>query len=103
MFANGNVYVVILAVLFSMSFIVMSLFYVNKLFANDTKEILVRFILLIFTALVAVWVVDKVVAVKINLLSDDEDTQLFDLIKTLVLMIFSYYFGTRNKNEITKE
>jgi hypothetical protein len=85
MFANGNVYVVILAVLFSMSFIVMSLFYVNKLFANDTKEILVRFILLIFTALVAVWVVDKVVAVKINLLSDDEDTQLFDLIKTWFL------------------
>ena len=103
MFAANNVYVIILAVLFSMSFIAVCLFYVNKLFANDTKEILVRFILLIFTALVAVWVVDKVIAFKINLLSDDEDSELFDLIKTLVLMIFSYYFGTRNKNEITNE
>lgn len=103
MFANGNVFLVALSVLFSMSFIVMSLYYVNKLFANDTKEILVRFILLIFTALVGVWVVDKVIAFKINLLSEDEDRELFDLIKTLVLMIFSYYFGTRNKQENIKE
>lgn len=87
------------AVLFSMGFIVGSLYYVNKLFANDTKEILVRFILLIFTALVGVWVVDKIVAFKINLLSEDNDKELFDLIKTLVLMIFSYYFGTRGKSE----
>lgn len=87
------------AILFSMGFIVGSLYYVNKLFANDTKEILVRFILLIFTALVGVWVVDKIVAFKINLLSEDNDKELFDLIKTLVLMIFSYYFGTRGKSE----
>ena len=25
-----------------------------------------------------------------------EDKELFDLIKTLILMIFSYYFGTKN-------
>lgn len=103
MFSNTNTYVIILAVIFSMSFIGTSLYYVNKLFANDTKEILVRFILLVFTALVGVWVVDKVIAFKINLLSEDEDNELFDLIKTLVLMIFSYYFGTRKKNENTIE
>ena len=103
MFSNANIFVTISSVLLSMSFIVMSLYYVNKLFANDTKEILVRFILLIFTGLVAVWVVDKVIAFKINLLSEDEDRELFDLIKTLVLMIFSYYFGTRNKQENIKE
>ena len=62
----------------------------------------VPFILLIFTALVGVWVVDKVIAFKIKLLPDDQNAQLFDLIKTLVLMIFSYYFGTKtaeNKKE----
>lgn len=99
MFSNDNIWVVMFAILFSMGFIVGSLYYVNKLFANDTKEILVRFILLIFTALVGVWVVDKIVAFKINLLSEDNDKELFDLIKTLVLMIFSYYFGTRGKSE----
>jgi hypothetical protein len=65
------------------------------MFANDTQEILVRFILLVFTALVGVWVVDKVIAFKIKLLDDEQDKQLFDLIKTLVLMIFSYYFGSK--------
>lgn len=103
MFSGTNIFLIISSVLFSMSFIVMSLYYVNKLFANDTKEILVRFILLIFTALVGVWVVDKVIAFKVNLLSEDEDRELFELIKTLVLMIFSYYFGTRNKQENIKE
>lgn len=99
MFSNTNIYVIILAVIFSMSFIGVSLYYVNKLFANGTKEILVRYILLVFTALVSVWVVDKVVAFKINLLSNEEDNELFDLIKTLVLMIFSYYFGTKDNTK----
>jgi hypothetical protein len=69
------------------------------MFANDTQEILVRFILLVFTALVGVWVVDKVIAFKIKLLDDQQDAQLFDLIKTLVLMIFSYYFGSKKSVE----
>jgi hypothetical protein len=90
------------AVLLGLAFIIASLYFVNKMFANDTQEILVRFILLVFTALVGVWVVDKVIAFKIKLLDDEQDAQLFDLIKTLVLMIFSYYFGSKkgieNKN-----
>ena len=69
------------------------------MFANDTQEILVRFILLVFTALVGVWVVDKIIAFKIKLLDDQQDAQLFDLIKTLVLMIFSYYFGSKKSIE----
>ena len=80
----------------AMSFIIGTLYFVNKLFGDNTQEILVKFILLVFTSLVGVWVVDKVIAFKINLLSDQQDNQLFDLIKTLILMIFSYYFGTKN-------
>ena len=72
------------------------------MFANDTQEILVRFILLVFTALVGVWVVDKIIAFKIKLLDDEQDKQLFDLIKTLVLLIFSYYFGTKKSVENKK-
>ena len=74
----------------------------TKLFANSTQEILVKFILLVFTALVSVWMVDKVIAFRINLLTDEQDNNLFDLIKTLILMIFSYYFGTQ-KSEGKKE
>lgn len=99
MFSSENTYIMILGVILSMTFIACSLYFVNKLFANDTQEILVRFILLIFTALVALFIVDKVVAFKIKLLSDENNNQLFDLIKTLVLMIFSYYFGTKKINK----
>jgi len=82
-----------------MAFIMFCVYYVNKLFVNQTKEILVRFILLVFASLVGVFIVDKVIAFKINLLSDEQNNQLFDLIKTLTLMIFSYYFGTQKSNK----
>jgi hypothetical protein len=95
MFSYPNVWVMILAVFTGMAFIGFSVHYVNKLFVNHTQEILVRFILLVFASLVGVFVVDKVIAFKINLLSNEQNNQLFDLIKTLTLMIFSYYFGTQ--------
>jgi hypothetical protein len=89
----------IIGVLLGLIFISSSLYFVHRLFANNTQEVLVKFILLVFTALAGVWVVDKVIAFKINLLSDEQDSNLFDLIKTLILMIFSYYFGTKNNNK----
>jgi hypothetical protein len=85
----------VFAVVLSMAFIMACVYYVNKLFVNHTRDILVRFILLVFASLVGVFIVDKVVAFKIALLSDTQNDQLFDLIKTLTLMIFSYYFGTQ--------
>jgi hypothetical protein len=90
----------LLGVFFGMAFIVGSVLYINKLIANNTKDLLVRFILLIFTSLVAVFVVDKVIAFKMPLLTDEQNNQLFDLIKTLTLMIFSYYFGTQKGDKI---
>jgi len=90
-----------LGVLLGLAFIIVSIYTVNRLFANDTKEVLVKFILLVFTSLVAIFIVDKIIAFKIKLLTDEMNNQLFDLIKTLVLMIFSYYFGT--KNGVAKE
>jgi hypothetical protein len=95
MFSTGNNIVTIIAVLICLALVMTSIYFVNKMFANDTQEILVRFILLVFTALVSIYVIDKIVAFKINVLSQDEDRELFDLIKTLILMIFSYYFGTK--------
>ena len=99
MFSNPNLWVMFTGVLLGLGLISTALFFVYKLFANNSQEVLVRFILLVFTALVGVWVVDKVIAFKISLLSESEDKELFDLIKTLILMIFSYYFGTKNTKE----
>jgi len=99
MFSSPNVAIMVSAVIMSMFVIIGAMYLVNKMFADDTQEILVRFILLVFTALVGVYVVDKVIAFKIALLSDEQDSQLFDLIKTLILMIFSYYFGTKKTDK----
>ena len=94
MFSAGGI-TMIFGILMALGFIIAGIYFVNKIFVNDTKEILVKFILLVFTALVCLFIVDKVVAFKIKLLPDEQNNQLFDLIKTLVLMIFSYYFGTK--------
>jgi hypothetical protein len=86
-------------ILLGIALIVSSVIFVNKLFANSTKDVLVRFVIMVFTALVALFIVDKVIAFKIKLIPDEMNNQLFDLIKTLVLMIFSYYFGTKNNSK----
>ena len=99
MFSSPNLWVTILAVFSSIGFIMFCVYYVNRLFINETKDILVRFILLVFASLVGVFIVDKVIAFKINLLSNGQNDQLFDLIKTLTLMIFSYYFGTQKQEK----
>ena len=95
MFSSDNPVVMICAVIMGMLFICLGVFYVNKLFSNSTQDILVRFILMVFASLVGVFIVDKVIAFKISLLSDEQNGELFDLIKTLTLMIFSYYFGSQ--------
>ena len=102
MFSEGGI-VMIMGILLGLGVIGGSVYYINKLFANNTQEILVRFILLIFTSLVALFIVDKVIAWQVKLLSEDQNAQLFDLIKTLVLMIFSYYFGTKEGVETNND
>jgi uncharacterized membrane protein HdeD (DUF308 family) len=98
MYSYPNLWVMIFAVLLGIGLIVSGVYYVNKLFINKTQDVLVRFILLIFATLVGVFVVDKIIAFGMPLLSDTQNDQLFDLIKTLVISIFSYYFGSQKNN-----
>jgi hypothetical protein len=98
MFNEGG-HMMTLGILLGLLVIFGSVYFIHKMLTNSTQEILVRFILMVFTALVALFIVDKVIAWKVKLLSDEQNGQLFDLIKTLVLMIFSYYFGTKEKTE----
>ena len=100
MFSYPNLWVMISGILLALTIIIGGVYFVNKLFVNSTKDVLVRFILLVFTSLVCLFIVDKVIAFRIKLLTDEMNKELFDLIKTLILLIFSYYFGTKSvKNE----
>jgi len=98
MFSTG-IFTMIIGIVLGLSLIATSVYFINKIFVKETKDVLVRFVILVFTALVALFIVDKVIAFKIKLLPDEQNNQLFDLIKTLVLMIFSYYFGTKNSEK----
>lgn len=99
MFSYPNIYVMISGILLGLAVIASSLYFVHKMFNGQTKDVLVKYILMVFTSLVSLFIVDKVIAFRIKLLSDEQNNQLFDLIKTLVLMIFSYYFGTQKKED----
>ena len=99
MFSHPELWVMLTGILLGLGIIISSVYFVNKMFVNDTKDVLVRFIIIVFTALVALFVVDKVIAFRIKLLPDETNKELFDLIKTLILMIFSYYFGTKNNSK----
>ena len=103
MFSSENVFIMTIGILMALTFIAGSVYYVNKLFIANTKDQLVKFVLTIFTALVALFIVDKTIAFKVKLLNEEMDAGLFDLIKTLTLMIFSYYFGTKNSNSGKEE
>lgn len=99
MFSSPNPIIMICGIIMALLFIGFSVWSINRLFINNTKDVLVRFILMIFASLVALFIVDKTIAFKINLLSDQQNNQLFELIKTLTLMIFSYYFGTQKSEK----
>lgn len=99
MFSSENPVVMILGVTMALGFIVFAVWSVNRMFVDKTQDVLVKFILMVFAALVAVFVVDKTIAFKVSLLSEQQNHQLFDLIKTLTLMIFSYYFGTQKSEK----
>jgi membrane protein YdbS with pleckstrin-like domain len=99
MFSYPNLWVMISAILLALSVIIGGIYFVNKMFVDQTKDVLVRFIILVFTALVCLFIVDKVIAFRIKLLTEENNNQLFELIKTLILMIFSYYFGTKNNSQ----
>lgn len=97
MFSSGG-WMMLVGILLGLFLIASSVFFINKIFVKETKDVLVRFVILVFTALVSLFIVDKVIAFKIKLIPDEQNNQLFDLIKTLVLMIFSYYFGTKTSD-----
>ncbi len=50
----------------------------------------------LFAAIVALFVADKTVTIGTPLLTEKQGDAIFELIKTMTLMIFAYYFGTKS-------
>jgi uncharacterized protein YacL len=100
MFSAGG-FTMILGVFFAIACIVAFIWYVNtRIQGNNQQEWLTRFTAILLTALLGLFIVDKVIAFKIPLLTADMSDELFNLIKNIVLIIFGYQFNrTKQINE----
>jgi uncharacterized protein YacL len=98
---NAGGWMMIFGVLLSLGFIALAVWYVNKMIDTqlEEKQWLTRFISLLLTAFLGLFIVDVLVSWKIQLLNDNMRNSLFELIKNVVLVVFGYQFNSANKNK----
>ena len=103
MYSEGG-WTMIFGVLLSLGFIVLAVWYVNKMIdvKLNEKQWLTRFIALMLTAFLGLFI-DKLVSWKTKLLDEEMSDSLFELVKNIVLVVFGYQFNAKNKNDDTKE
>jgi uncharacterized protein YacL len=97
MYAEGG-YTMIFAVLLSLGFIALGVWYFNKMIDSslDQKAWLTRFVSLLLAGLLGLFMVDKLVSFKTKLLTDEMSDSLFELIKNIVLVVFGYQFNDKS-------
>jgi len=98
---SGGGWMMIFGVLLSLGFIALAVWYVNKMIDTqlEEKQWLTRFISLLLTAFLGLFIVDVLVSWKVQLLDSNIRNSLFELIKNVVLVVFGYQFNPANKNK----
>lgn len=91
----------VFGVLLSLGFVALSVWYVNNRIDAHLKEKqwLTKFVALLLTAFLGIFIVDVLVSWKVQLLNDNMRNSLFELIKNVVLVVFGYQFNASNKKE----
>lgn len=104
MYSEGGL-IMIMGVLLSLGFICLAVWYVNKMIDTqlEEKQWLTRFISLLLTAFLGLFIVDILVSWKIQLLDSGIRNSLFELIKNVVLIVFGYQFNARSKEKEDKK
>lgn len=103
MFSAGGL-TMIVGVIFAIFCIVAFIWYVNtQINAKNQQEWLTKFTAILLTALLGLFIVDKVIAFKIPILTPLMSDELFNLIKNIVLIIFGYQFNRTKPTDIKKE
>jgi len=109
-FINMDLYTMGLApmifgVILSLAFIAALVWFVNYKISGhlSQKEWLTRFVALMLTAFLGLFLVDKLVSFKTPLLTAEMSNSLFELIKNIVLIVFGYQFHSADKKKEDKE
>jgi hypothetical protein len=103
MFSAGGI-TMIFGVIFAIICIVAFVWYINtRIIAKNQQEWLTRFTAILLTALLGLFIVDKVIAFHIPLLTPQMSDELFNLIKNIVLIIFGYQFNRTKQTEINQD
>ena len=103
MFSAGG-FMMVAGIFFAIACIMAFFWYINtKIQAKNQQEWLTRFTAILLSALLGLFVVDKVIAFKIPLLTPQMSDELFNLIKNIVLIIFGYQFNRTKQVEIKEE
>lgn len=88
---NSNVDIKLLIEIFlSIAFICIAVIYVNKIAAfQDTQQnILMRYVMVLFAAIVALFIADKTITIGTPLLTEKQSDSIFQLISYMTVSIF---------------
>jgi zinc transporter ZupT len=102
---NAGLLPMIFGVTLSLAFVGGLIWFVNYKISGhlSQKEWLTRFVALMLTAFLGLFLVDKLVSFHTPLLSPEMSDGLFELIKNIVLIVFGYQFHTADKGKENTE
>ncbi len=94
---QADTWMMVVGVVLSLALIGGLVWYVNSVIPKslDERQWLTRFVALVLTVFLGVFVSDLIVSWDVQLLSEQLRLGLFDLIKSIVLVVFGYQFGAR--------
>ena len=98
---HADAWLMVVGVALSLFLIGGLVWYVNSVIpkALDERQWLTRFVALVLTVFLGVFVADLVVSWDEQLLSNELRVGLFELIKSIVLVVFGYQFGARGQTD----
>ena len=97
---HGDTWVMVAGVVLSIAVVALLVWYVNSIIPQTLgqREWLTRFVALVLTVFLGIFTADVMVSWDVQLMSDDLRRGLFDLIKSIVLVVFGYQFGARSSS-----
>lgn len=94
----------LISVLLCIAFVCSGLWLVSKVLAGDPEYFLIRVSCLLFSAVVLVWICDKVIVVRRDLLSEQQSEDIFKYVWTVLSTVFGVIFGQKlSKKDIKKD